>query len=216
VVKVVAVVRGRKRSGRRPGSPDTREEILAAARNAFASDGFERSSIRRIAADAGVDPALVHHYFGTKDQLFLAAVEAPFDPGQVLPQLYACGIGDIGERLVSTFIEIWDSPTGNRAAAFVRSAVNHPQMSKLVQQFFMTQIVDNALRKINPDLDHPQLRGSLVASQLLGLAVTRYILKFQPLADMSVSELVRIYGPTVQRYITMDIDDLDLTDSSPA
>ncbi|HZE39556.1 MAG TPA: TetR family transcriptional regulator [Stackebrandtia sp.] len=203
----MTVVR-RKRSGRRPGSPDTRAEILAAARDAFARDGFERSSIRRIANDAGVDPALVHHYFGTKDQLFLAAIEAPFDPMEVLPKVLAGGEDQLGENLIRFFLSIWDSPTGNRAAAFLRSAITRPEMSHLVRQFITTQIVRRGLKLKFPELDHAELRGALVASQLLGMAVTRHIFGIEALTRLTVDELAAIYGPTVQRYITMDFAEL--------
>lgn len=203
------MVRGRKRSGRRPGSPDTREEILDAARDAFATDGFERSSIRRIAAAAGVDPALIHHYFGTKDKLFLAAIQAPFDPGEMIPQVFKEGRDHLGERLITTFVTLWDSPFGNRAAAFLRSALTDPRMSALVRQFLTTQVIRKGLAHVNPRLDHPDLRGALVASQLLGLALTRYILKVPALIELPVADLARLYGPTIDRYVTMDIHSLN-------
>lgn len=198
----------RKRSGRRPGSPDTRQQILSAARSAFAVDGFERSSIRRIATDAGVDPALVHHYFGTKDNLFLAAVEAPFDPSRVLPQVFAEGIDQVGEGLVSAFITLWDSPDGERAVAFLRSAVTHPDVASLMRQFLTIQIIDRVLGRVDAHIDHRQLRGGLVASQLLGLAFMRYLLRLPPLVDLPADRVARLYGPTVQRYITMDAAEL--------
>ena len=97
------------RTGRRPGHQDTREAILAAAREAFAERGFDGASIRLIAAGAGVDPALVHHYFGTKDQLFLDAMQAPIDPAQIIPQALAGGVDGVGERLVRTLLGVWDS-----------------------------------------------------------------------------------------------------------
>src|SRR6266566_170590 len=98
------------RTGRRPGNQDTREAILAAAREAFAERGYDRVSIRAIATSAGVDPALVHHYFGTKDQLFLATVDAPIDPGEILPKILAGERDELPERLVRTFLSVWDHP----------------------------------------------------------------------------------------------------------
>lgn len=209
------MVGGRKRSGRRPGSPDTRAEILAAARDAFAAEGFERSSIRRIAAAAGVDPALIHHYFGTKDKLFLAAVEAPFDPAEMIPKVFQPGRPDLGTHLVRTFVGIWDSEVGNRAAAFLRTALTHPEMSVLVRQFLTTQIIRKGLANVNPQLDNPDLRGSLVASQLLGLAFIRYILKVPALAELPAAAVAQIYGPTIDRYVTMDLDSLDDKEPTP-
>src|SRR5436190_21555417 len=103
------------RTGRRPGNQDTREAILTAARDAFAERGFDGASIRAIATTAGVDPALVHHYFGNKDQLFLAAIEAPINPAELLERVAAGDPSDVGERLVHTFLSVWDSPAGSAA-----------------------------------------------------------------------------------------------------
>ncbi|MGH8791409.1 MAG: TetR family transcriptional regulator [Stackebrandtia sp.] len=200
-----------RRSGRRPGSPDTRAEILAAAREAFAAHGFVRSSIRRIAADAGVDPALVHHYFGTKKKLFLAAIEAPFDPTEIIEPIVAGGIDGLGERLVRTFVTVWDGPIGTRAVAFIRSAISDPEVAPLVEEFIMTQIIGSALAETAIGLDHLERRGSLVASQLMGMALARYILKLPPLVGLPPEDMAKLYGPTIQRYITLDIEGLGLS-----
>src|SRR4051812_27986219 len=96
------------RTGRRPGNQDTREAILDAARKAFSERGYDGASIRAIATGAAVDPALVHHYFGTKEQLFLAAIEAPINPGELIPLVLSQGIEGAGERLVTTFLSVWD------------------------------------------------------------------------------------------------------------
>jgi AcrR family transcriptional regulator len=101
------------RTGRRPGRQDTRDAILAAARDAFAEKGYDGASIRYIATSAGVDPALVHHYFGTKDQLFREAMRFPVDPNQMLPLLAGPGVDGFGERLVRMFISVWDSPASS-------------------------------------------------------------------------------------------------------
>src|SRR5882757_2919446 len=98
------------RTGRRPGKQDTREAILAAARETFSQRGYDQTSIRAIAAGAGVDPALIHHYFGSKDQLFLATVQAPMNPAELLPQILSGGAGEVPERLVRTFVSVWDHP----------------------------------------------------------------------------------------------------------
>src|SRR5687767_860862 len=107
------------RTGRRPGNQDTREAILAAARKAFSERGFDGASIRAIATSAGVDPALVHHYFGNKDQLFLATMQMPINPNDFLPKVFEPGIDGIGERIVRTFLGVWDSPAGSAAAALL-------------------------------------------------------------------------------------------------
>src|SRR3954452_17573913 len=123
------------RTGRRPGNQDTREAILTAARDAFAERGFDGASIRAIAATAGVDPALVHHYFGGKDQLFLAAIEAPIDPAKAIQEVVAGGLDGIGERLVRMFLTVWDSPAGTPAAALIRSAVSHDWSARMLREF---------------------------------------------------------------------------------
>jgi AcrR family transcriptional regulator len=193
------------RTGRRPGNQDTREAILAAARRAFADRGFDGASIRYIATSAGVDPALVHHYFGTKDQLFIAAMRAPIDPSKILPQIAAGGIDGIGERLVRTFLTVWDSPAGTAAAALVRSAVQHDLAARLLREFVTTQIIRRALANVPLDPAEAPLRGNLVASQMAGLAMMRYIIKLEPLASAPPETIVAAIGPTIQRYLTEPI-----------
>ena len=189
------------RTGRRPGHQDTREAILSAARDAFAERGYDASSIRLIAAAAGVDPALVHHYFGTKDKLFLSAVRAPFDPATVVPMVLAGGLDGIGERLVRTLLTVWDSPVGGTAAAFVRSAVSNELIAKMMREF----IVNRVLRRVAKELDlapaEGPIRANLVATQIAGLIMVRYIIKVEPLASASPETIAALIGPTVQRYI---------------
>jgi AcrR family transcriptional regulator len=189
------------RTGRRPGKQDTREAILAAAREAFAERGYDAASIRVIAAAAGVDPALVHHYFGTKDQLFLDAMRMPVDPTTVIPMALAGGIDGVGERLVRSLLTVWDSPVGGAAAAFVRSAVSNELIAKMMRDF----LVNRVLRRLVTDLDiapaEAPLRANLVATQIAGLIMIRYIIKVEPLASASPDTVAALIGPTVQRYI---------------
>ncbi|MGW0432662.1 TetR/AcrR family transcriptional regulator [Micromonospora sp. NPDC003197] len=196
-----------RRTGRRPGNPDTREAILVAARQAFAERGFDGASIRSIAAGAGVDPALVHHYFGSKDQLFLAALNAPFDPGELLPQITDGPPDEIGARLVRIFLGVWDSPAGAAGVALLRSAVGNEWTARLLREFAITQIMRRAAARLPIDPSQAPLRASLVVSQLVGLAITRYVLKLEPLASTKPEALVATVGPTVQRYLTGDLPD---------
>ena len=130
------------RTGRRPGNQDTREAILAAAREAFAERGFDRTSIRAIATSAGVDPALVHHYFGTKDELFLATVQAPMDPAVLLPRVLDGDVKELPERLLRTFLSVWDHPvTGPAALALVRSGLQHDWSARMLREFLTSQIL---------------------------------------------------------------------------
>jgi AcrR family transcriptional regulator len=194
-----------RRTGRRPGNPDTREAILKASREAFAERGYDAASIRQIATSAGVDPALVHHYFGTKEQLFLKSVQAPIDPREVVPQLVGGGVEGIGERLVRTFIGVWDSPRGAIAAALLRSAVTNEWTARMLREFVVAQILRRATKELDLDIPDGPLRANLVASQILGLATARYILKLEPLASATTDQLVAAIGPTIQRYVSGDI-----------
>jgi AcrR family transcriptional regulator len=189
--------------GRRKGQPDTRAGILAAARSAFSELGYDGASIRRIAADAAVDPALVHHYFGSKDRLFLAALELPFDPAQLAPQIAAGGLDGFGERLVRAFLAVWDSPAGAAGAALLRSAAHHEWAGRLLREFLVSRVAVPVLGSLG--ISDPAARGSLVASQILGLAMARYLLRVEPLASMPPDAVAALIGPTIQRYLTVDL-----------
>ncbi|MGB2569575.1 TetR family transcriptional regulator [Micromonospora citrea] len=194
-----------RRTGRRPGNPDTREAILAAARTAFAERGFDATSIRVIATAAGVDPALVHHYFGSKDQLFRATVDIPVDPAALLPAVLAGTPDEVGERLVRLFLGVWDSPTGAAAVALLRSATNNEWTARLMREFLVTQVLRRVLDHLDVAPDELPLRGSLVASQMIGLAMMRYVIRLEPVASADPETLVAALGPTVQRYLTGDL-----------
>ena len=194
-----------RRSGRRPGNPDTREAILTAARRIFAEKGFDKASIRAIATDAGVDPALVHHYFGTKDKLFLATINAPIDPSKLIPQALDGPLEEAGERLVRMMLSVWDSPAGAAAVTLLRSAMSNDWTARLMREFVVTQVLRRAVTVLVLDPAEAPLRTALVASQISGLAVTRYVLKVEPLASAPAEVLVAAIGPTVQRYLTGDL-----------
>jgi AcrR family transcriptional regulator len=197
------------RTGRRPGNQDTREAILVAAKQAFADRGYDMASIRQIATGAGVDPALVHHYFGTKDQLFVATMEIPVNPAEVVPKVVAGGPDGVGERLVRTFLTVWDSPAGTSAAALLRSALSHEWSARMLREFLTSQILGKIVQNLDLDPKQAQLRTTLAASQMVGLAMARYILKVEPLASTPRETLVATVGPTIQRYLTEPLDGLD-------
>jgi AcrR family transcriptional regulator len=190
------------RTGRRPGNQDTREAILGAAREAFADRGFDAASIRSIATAAGVDPALVHHYFGTKDQLFLDAMQAPVDPGELISGVIGSGLDGVGERLVRMLLSVWDSAAGGAAAAIVRSAVSNEMFARMFREFVTHRILRRLAKELNLDPAEGALRTNLVATQMAGLIMVRYIVRIEPIASMPADTLTALIGPTVQRYLT--------------
>jgi AcrR family transcriptional regulator len=205
----------RRRTGRRPGRHDTREDILAAARDRFADYGYDGASVRQIATSAGVDPALVYHYFGTKESLFRAAIGAPIDPAAVFPRIWAGDPAELGERIVRTFLGVWEDPTtGPAIRATVRSAVANDRAARLLREFFATQVVRRIVHELGMDgtPEEGAVRSSLVASQLFGVALARYVLQLPPLADLPVETVVTAVAPTVQRYLT---GDLAISEPSP-
>ncbi|GAA2683871.1 TetR/AcrR family transcriptional regulator [Actinoplanes palleronii] len=196
-----------RRTGRRPGNQDTREVILTAARAAFADKGFDGASIRAIATAAEVDPALVHHYFGTKDKLFLAAMQAPMDPAELLDAVAEGDLGQVGERFVRLFLTIWDGPGGAAGVALLRSAVGNEWTTRLFREFVVTQILRRAVPKLGLDDEQGPLRITLAASHMVGVAMARYVIKVEPLASVPSETIVAIVGPTVQRYLMDPLPD---------
>ncbi|MGD0561013.1 MAG: TetR family transcriptional regulator [Streptosporangiaceae bacterium] len=175
----------RRRTGRRSGDSGTREAIIAAARRRFGEQGYDAASIRAIAADAGVDPALVHHFYGTKEELFAVAMELPAVPSERIGAMLAAErakwgpkfADHLGETLVRTVLTVWGAvDVGSVFLSLLRSA---------------------------PTNEHAT--AALVASQIVGLGFTRYVLRLEPLATASTEDLVAAIGPTVQRYLTGEI-----------
>ena len=180
--------------------------MLAAARAAFAERGYDGASIRGIATAAGVDPALVHHYFGTKDALFMAVLQPPIDPDEVLPYVLAAPREELGATIVRTLLHLWDGPVRPAGLALVRSAMNSEWSAKLLREFLVTRVIRRVVGSLDLTPEERDARGSLVASQLIGLVMARYVLRVEPLASASHESLVAGIGPTVQRYLTGDVE----------
>jgi AcrR family transcriptional regulator len=196
---------GAGRTGRRPGGSGAREEILAAATAAFAESGYDRATIRGIAAAAGVDPALVLHYFGRKEDLFEAALELPVSPRQIFERGVVAGPDQLGAIIVRTFLEAWEPPeTRVRLIAMLRSAMTNDTAMAMIRDLLVREVFGPITQTLGvPDAP---LRATLVGSQFVGLAITRFIARLEPLASASVDELVTAIGPTVQRYLTGDLE----------
>jgi AcrR family transcriptional regulator len=187
--------------GRRPGNPDTRQLLLETARRLFAEAGYDKTSVRDIAAAAGVDPALIRHYFGTKAELFRATMGWPFEPAQVAVQVTEGGRDEIAARLTRVFFEAWEQPDSRAPLlAILRGAATHEESATLVRQFIQGQLY----RQIAAELPDPdaELRIDLAMAQLLGIAYLRHILRVEPIASTPLDELTARVAPVIDAHMT--------------
>jgi AcrR family transcriptional regulator len=192
--------RGRP-AGARAGAPDTREAILTAARAEFAARGYAKASIRGIARAAGVDPALVHHHFGSKDQLFAAALAISFAPALAVAEVMAGSPEGVGERLARFFFSLWEQPElRERLVAVFRSAFTEEQAATMLREFVSRELLLRVADLL--DVPDPQLRAELASSHMVGLLLVRYVVQVEPLASADPEELIRLVAPTLQRYLT--------------
>ncbi|MYV55533.1 TetR family transcriptional regulator [Streptomyces sp. SID3212] len=193
--------RGRPARDRSATGPGTREMILEAARTEFAESGYDKTSVRGIAKAAGVDPALVHHYFGTKDEVFGAAVEVSFEPALLVPKLLAGGPEGLGERLARFFLGVWENPVSRAPLlAIIRSALTHDAAAKILRTFVLQRILERIAEEL--DVPNPTFRAELAASQMVGIMFLRYVIQAEPLASVAPEEIVAMVAPTLQRYLT--------------
>ena len=177
----------------RRSSADTKEIILAAARRRFATSGYERSTVRAIAADANIDPSMVMRYFGNKEGLFAAAAEFDLE----LPDLTDVDAADIGRRLVAHFVERWERD--DALVVLLRSSTTNADAAQRICDIFTTQLLP-VVASCNPDAGVPR-RAGLIATQMLGLGLCRYVLQLPPVAALTPTQLEDQLGPTVQRYL---------------
>lgn len=187
-----------RRPGRRPGHSSSRDDILAAARVLFGERGYDKASIRAIAAEAHVDPALVHHFFGTKDELFAAAMAFPVDPATIVPFVLEGPRDEIGERLVRTFLRFWEDPRLRpQFIGVIRSATTSDAGATLLRDFLSSELFG----KVAETLDVPALNLNAAASQVVGVIMLRYVLEMEPMASAPEDELVELLAPAIQRYL---------------
>lgn len=189
------------RTGRRPGPSSTRAEITAAAARRFAAAGYDATSIRQVAADAGVDPALVRRFFGGKDQLFTGVASTLIDPGRAVAIITDGPPEGAGERLLRYFLSLLgDGPEPGPFLGLVRSAVTSEHAATLLREFLAERI----LREIQASFPsaRPGLGAALAASQLVGLAVARYAVRLPPLTAADTEELIQLVAPVLQYYLS--------------
>lgn len=189
-----------RRRGRRPAGQDTKDALLAAARTEFSAQGYQGARVRSIATAAGVDAAMVNHWFGGKEGLFAAAMDLPINPEAVLARILDGALDELGERIVRTFLSVWDTNGGGAFAALLRSVASHEQAARMIREFVTEVVFGRLADVVGPD--RPQLRATLCGSQMVGLGMARYVIKLEPLASTDAATLAAIIGPNLQRYLT--------------
>jgi AcrR family transcriptional regulator len=197
----------RKRPGRPPGISDTRDRILENSRELFARNGIGNTSIRAIAAASGVDSALVHHYFGTKEQLFAAAVHIPIDPMQIIGPMREVPVEDLGLTLPSLLLPLWDSQMGSGLIATMRSLLAGDDVG-LIRSFLQDVISVEVGSRVDEPPGSGRIRVQFVASQLVGIVMARYILELEPFKSLPVEQIAQTIAPTLQRYLTGELPGL--------
>lgn len=188
-------------TGRRPGNPDTRNDIVATARQLFANSGYDKTSVRDIAAGAGVDPALIRHYFGSKAGLFRSTMGWPFDPAEISARIAGGDREEIGTRLTRVFFTAWEQPDSRASLlAILRGAATHDESAALVRQFIQGQLYPQIAALLAGS--DTELRVDLAMGQLLGIAYLRHVLLVEPIASASVDELIARVTPIVTAHLT--------------
>ncbi len=190
---------GSGRPGRRPGPSQTREAVLSAARRLFAAHGYERTTIRAIGREADVDAALVHHYFGTKEQVFVAAMAFPFDPADLIREVVNGPRAELAQRLVRFFLSVWRDPEARAPfLAILRSATTNDQAAAMLREFISSAL----LARVAGKLGLPRLRLEGAAAQLVGIALVRYVVGIEPLASAPEDEIVALVAPVIEYYLS--------------
>lgn len=194
----------RAHSGRRPGDSGTREAIEGAARRQFAELGYDRTSLRQVAREAGVDPTLVSHFYGSKQQLFVTVVELPFRPAEVLPQLLEGDPGELGLRLARFILAVFESAQSRgQVIGIVRSATSEPEAARLVRDMLTREVLTPLAEGLG--VADAEFRAGLLGSQVVGMIMARYIVAIEPLASRDAAEVALAIAPNLQHYLTGDL-----------
>ena len=203
-------VPGARKRGRPKGSTTgtTKAAILRAASKEFSHAGYEAASLRSVARRAGVDPALVHHYFKDKDDLFVQTMHIPVNPGEIIAQAATAPLEQMGEALVRALLTTWRKPAFRTAAtAMIRGLISSSSATKILRPFLQKEIFSRLGSRLPEDSAEPRM--ALVASQIIGLIVARYIIDLEPLASMDDEQVIELVAPTIQRYLTGELPALD-------
>ena len=191
----------RQRAGRRAGDSHTRQTILATAREQFARHGYAGVSVRAIAAAAGVDPATIRHFYGSKDELFAATLQFPPQMAQRLIQALQGDHDRLGERLVRAYLSLWEDPaSAEPLLIIVRSALTTPRAAEHLRAIFTAQTIRPFTAALGGP--KPDTRAALAGTHLFGIAIARYVVRIEPLASMNREELITAIAPAIQHYLT--------------
>lgn len=186
--------------GPRPAGANTREDILTAAATLFTAGGYERTSMRAIAREAGVDPGLVRHYFDSKVELFVEALRPRLDLDTHLQRLVAGDPNLVGERVIAFFLEAWAHPeAGPRILTLLRTSLDHPEVARYVRVLIVEGVIEKVARAVGAS--DPAAAATAAASQVMGLAMIRHAAQWEPLASMSHDEVVRRFAPVVTQHL---------------
>ncbi|KHL00831.1 TetR/AcrR family transcriptional regulator [Sinomonas humi] len=187
----------------RPKGPsDRRAAIVAAATRLFAEDGYDGVSLRQIAREAGVDAALVHHYFDGKDDLFAASVALPIDPEALLADIDEQAPAERGRFVARVIVRLWEGPQRHALAAFFRSTISSTSRSRLLAHVVRRRILTRIADGLPGDDDERELRASMAASQVVGFMIARYVVRLEPLASLPSEDAERLLAPAIQRHLT--------------
>jgi AcrR family transcriptional regulator len=206
-----------QRRGRRQGEPVSRDVVLAAAKRRFATEGYEKTTLRGIARDAHVDPSMVLYLFGSKADLFRESLRLVLDPDVLVAALRGgpADEADIGTRLVRTYLKMWETPdTATSMRAMLQAATSNTDAHDAFRAFVQSYVLTAVSGELGGG-EQARLRAMLAASQLVGTAMVRYIIEVPPLATLSTDEVVRLIAPTVTRYLTVDASELGLPELGP-
>lgn len=195
------------RRGRRSGGSDSRALILAAARRLFSEHGFDGTSLRQVAREAQVDAAMVHHFFKGKDELFALSVELPADPDEVLAGVEDLDPAERAKAIVRAVLRLWEGPAQHGLLAFIRGTIGSKAKTALLREMVARTILSRIMAGVPGPAEEVRMRGNLIATQMAGLILVRYVVCLEPLASAPPEDVVRMVAPNVQRYLTGNLDD---------
>jgi AcrR family transcriptional regulator len=198
-----------RRRGRRQGEPVSRDVVLAAAKRRFAEQGYEKTTLREIARDAHVDPSMVLYLFGSKVELFRESLRLILDP-DVLVEAITGDSHDVGARVVRAYMQMWEHPgSGASLVSMLQSATSNPDAHEAFRRFVQTYVTPMVTDALGGG-ERARLRAMLTATQLVGMAMLRYVMEVPPMTTLSHDEVVNLIGPTIHRYLTASADELGL------